>query len=337
MNRQHKIWPPGALPNSVSSSHVAAVYNQAGDDYVTYADGDPKRLFCFEGFHAYADRQLWSLLRKLICNLQVTGAHSINILDAGCGPGTWLRRVVSHAHRHGFSQITARGFDVALVQVQTARRLARDLAALPGVDLTFEVADLLDGLPETDRSVDITLCLYSVLSHLPVSDLPTVASEFARVTRGHFITTVRSIGSAPTVFVNSVEEARHFKLDHGRDRCEVEFCDGRRVAVSFHLFTVSELRELFRANFVIEGLCGLDIFHNRFVPDRRWNPVSVLGDQRLMLQLTELEEMFATDPGFMERATHLLLVGRCGSSQKMRAPLGTKSEFAPPIWPLSAY
>jgi hypothetical protein len=84
--------------------------------------------------------------------------------------------------------------------------------------------------------------------------------------------------------------------------------------VSFHLFTVSELKELFRANFVIEGLCGLDIFHNRFVPDRRWNPVSVLGDQRLMLQLTQLEETFATDPGFTEHATHLLLVGRCGSS-----------------------
>jgi hypothetical protein len=32
--------------------NIAAVHNQAGDDYVAYADGDPERLFSFEGMHA---------------------------------------------------------------------------------------------------------------------------------------------------------------------------------------------------------------------------------------------------------------------------------------------
>jgi hypothetical protein len=217
---------------------------------------------------------------------------------------------VTHAHRLGFSKITARGFDVALVQVQAARRLGRNLAALSGVDVTFEVADLHDPLREPNASVDITLCLYSVLSHLPVSDLPKVAAEIALVTRGCFTTTVRSIGSTPTVFVDSIEEARHFKLDHRLGRCEVEFRNGCRVSVSFHLFSARELTELFQAYLGIETLCGLDIFHNRFAPDRRWNPASVLVDNRLMLHLAQLEETYAADPGFMERATHLLLVGR---------------------------
>lgn len=78
------------------------------------------------------------------------------------------------------------------------QRLARNLVSLPNVNLTFEVADLLDRLPER-RFVDVTLCLYSILSHLPISELPKVVAEFGRVTRGYFITTVRSVGSTPCV------------------------------------------------------------------------------------------------------------------------------------------
>jgi SAM-dependent methyltransferase len=300
------VWPPHAI----ASRQIAGVYNQAGADYVAYADGDPEQLFCFDGLHGYADRRLWSLIEKKLGALRTAGASSVTILDAGCGPGTWLRRVVTHAHRLGFSKITARGFDVALAQIQAARRLARDLARLPCVDLTFEVADLLDRLTEPDAFVDVALCLYSVLSHLPILELPKVVAEFGRVTRGCFITTVRSIGSTPTAFVDSIDRARHFKLDHHLDRCEVEFSNGCRIAVRFHLFTAHELGDLFRPHFAIEDLRGLDIFHNRFVPDGRWNPTPMGPDEKLMQQLAQLEEAYATDPGFMERATHLLLVGR---------------------------
>jgi hypothetical protein len=36
----------------------------------------------------------------------------------------------------------------------------------------------------------------------------------------------------------------------------------------------------------------------------------VVADRALTRQLARLEEAYATDIGFMERATHLLLVGR---------------------------
>jgi hypothetical protein len=71
----------------------------------------------------------------------------------------------------GFRRITARGFDVASAQIEIARRLARDLTSMPGVDLSFDVSDLESRMPEADASVDITLCLYSVLSHLRVTSL----------------------------------------------------------------------------------------------------------------------------------------------------------------------
>jgi hypothetical protein len=40
-----------------AAANVAAAYNQAGGDYVAYADGDSTHLFAFNGLHAYADRR----------------------------------------------------------------------------------------------------------------------------------------------------------------------------------------------------------------------------------------------------------------------------------------
>jgi hypothetical protein len=178
------------------------------------------------------------------------------------------------------------------------------------VNLTFDVADLTRPLPEAEASVDMTLCLYSVLNHLPVIGLRKVSAEIARVTRRHFITTVRSVGSTPTIFVDSIEKARHFKLDHSLDRYDIELFNGRRIAARFHLFTARELKNCFAHQFIIEDLCGLDIFHNRFVPDRRWNPASFHVDLQLSGHLARLEEAYERNPEFMEHATHLLLVGR---------------------------
>jgi SAM-dependent methyltransferase len=306
---------PERLP-SVES--VSAAYDWVGDDYLAYADGDPERLFSFESPHAYADRQVWSVFETKLHDLRASGASSVSILDAGCGPGTWLRRLVTQARGLGFSRITARGFDVAQNQIQTARRMTRNLTGCPGVDLAFDVADLKAPLPEADASVDITICLYSVLSHLPMSSLPKVAAEIARVTKGYFITTVRPIGSTPTIFVDTLEKARYFQLDHALDRCDVELNNGRRIALPFHLFTAKELTNCFAGQFDIEDLCGLDIFHNRFLPDPRWNPTPFHVNPQLSDQLAELEQAYARDLCFRERASHLLLVARRSSAAAPR-------------------
>ena len=128
------------------------------------------------------------------------------------------------------------------------------------MNLTFDVADLAGRLPEHDASVDLTLCLYSALSHLPVARLPEISKEIARVTSGYFITTVRPIGSMPTAFVDSIEKVRRLKQDHVRDRCEIDLSDGRHIAFSFHQFTAVELRNHFASCFDIEDVRGLDLF-----------------------------------------------------------------------------
>ena len=79
-----------------------------------------------------------------------------------------------------------------------------------------------------------------------------------------------------------MNNARDFKLAHHLGRCEVEFSNGRRVALCFHLFTPDELRQCFASHFEIEDLAGLDIFHNRFTPDPRWNPMSLRVNGELL-------------------------------------------------------
>jgi SAM-dependent methyltransferase len=289
---------------------IAAVYNQAGDDYAAYADGDPAQLFAFDGLHAHADRQVWTLLETKLADLRASGASSLSLLDAGCGPGTWLRRLVTRAHTLGFTTITARGFDIAQAQISRAREQAQTLAGLPGVTLTFDIADFGSPLPEADASVDIALCLYSVLSHLPVAGLNTIADEIARVTSGYFVTTVRSIGSPPTAFVEPVEKVRRLQRNYASDRCDIELCDGRRMSLDFHLFAAHELASYFTPSFEIQDLRGLDLFHSRFAPDPRWNPQGLQPASQLSDELARLEEAYATDPAFIDRATHLLLVAR---------------------------
>jgi SAM-dependent methyltransferase len=304
--------PRYPLPSTLDSyaRNTAIAYDHAGNDYLTYADGDPTRPFAFNGLYAYSDRRIWSLIDGMLVARRASGAESVRILDAGCGPGTWLRRVVARAHALGFPAVTARGFDIADAQVLRARQLAVDLARLPGVDFTFEVADLTRPLAEADAGIDISLCLYTVLNHLPPTCLPSVVAELARVTAGYFVATVRAAGSTPTIYVDTIERARHFRQDHGADRLDIELHSGRRIAVGSHLFTADELRMLAAPHFAVEDLLGLDLFHSRFAADPRWNPASPPASDQIDSELERLEETYAHDADFMDRAAHLLLVAR---------------------------
>ncbi len=145
---------PGAMdrgsPLHDTSNEVAFAYDQAGQDYSLYADGNSEELFDFSGIHAYADRRLWERLNSTLLDLRETGVTSVNILDAGCGPGTWLRRLVVRAHEIGFTTINARGFDIAREQIRRARFLSKGLEALPGVRLRFDTSDLNARFAEDD-------------------------------------------------------------------------------------------------------------------------------------------------------------------------------------------
>ena len=219
-------------------SNVGADYDRAGERYRAYADGDLDTLYNFDGQYGFSDRETWGLIGQALHELRMKGVRRLSVVDLGCGPGTRLRRIIDRARQMGFTKIMARGFDLAEAQVRRARLLSHNLASHSDVDLRFEVGDIRSRMPEADGSVDICLCLYGVLNHLPAEDLPALFREVARVTKGQFFTTIRAIGSTPTVYVDGVKAAKAYHQDNVRGRLDVEFQDGSRTIVPIASVTV---------------------------------------------------------------------------------------------------
>ncbi len=111
-------------PTEQGEMAIASAYNEAGYRYGRYADGSARNLFTFDGRHAYSDRKAWDLIEVEFWNCARAACEILRVLDIGCGPGTWLRRVVVRARQLGF-EITAQGIDIADAQVNRARALSR--------------------------------------------------------------------------------------------------------------------------------------------------------------------------------------------------------------------
>ncbi|MEO8896391.1 MAG: class I SAM-dependent methyltransferase [Rhizomicrobium sp.] len=293
---------------------IANAYDRAGYRYAIYADGDLQKLFAFDGKYAHGDRKTWDAIEIALRGLRVR-QDRLTVLDLGCGPGTWLRRVVTRARQLGFARIEARGTDIATAQLQRARAHARALAEQPGISLKFEHGDLRGVLAAPDHSIDLCLCLNGVLNHLAPAALPGVFGEIARVTSGWFLATVRAVGSTPTVYIDELSAAKRFHQDNRHNRLEVEFHNGGRAAFDSHLFARAELQALAARHFEIDDLRGLDLFHGRFAADPRWNPEVSSPPAHFAEQLERLENRYCRDPGFIDHATHLLLAARAGKAK----------------------
>ncbi len=296
--------------SAVQGTNVGLDYDRVGERYRAYADGDVDKLYEFGGQYAYGDRELWRIVGNTLNEIRVGGARELSVLDLGCGPGTWLRRIVGRAEQMGFTRITARGVDLAKAQVQRARLLSQNLAHHAGVSLRFEAGDIRGRMPEADRSIDICLCLYGVLNHLPADDLPAVFAEVARITKGRFVATVRAIGSTPTIYVDGVKTARAYHQDNVLGRLEVEFDDGSQTSFPSRLYSAAEIRALAPPALQIDELSGLDLFHGRFATDPDWNPPEATPDANFIDALRALEHRFHRNPAFVDHATHLLLLAR---------------------------
>ena len=298
--------PVSAAPGA----DVGLDYDRAGERYRAYADGDVDKLYEFEGQYAYGDQEIWRILGNTLNKLRARGRRELSVLNLGCGPGTWLRRIVDWAGKMGFIRITARGVDLAEAQVRRARFLSQDIARQAGVGLRFEIGDIRERMPEPDSSVDICLCLYGVLNHVPADDLSTVFDQVARITKGKFVATLRAIGSTPTIYVDGVKAAKAYHQDNVHGRLQVEFQNGRQTSFPSHLFSAAEIRALATPSLEIEELSGLDLFHGRFATDPDWNPAEATPDANFIHALRTLERRFHRNPAFVDHATHLLLMAR---------------------------
>jgi hypothetical protein len=83
LSSQYRFRISDPVVHDSAAADVAAAYNQAGGDYVAYADGDPMNLFEFDGPHAYADRRVWTLLDAKLTDLRASGTRSIRVVQGG--------------------------------------------------------------------------------------------------------------------------------------------------------------------------------------------------------------------------------------------------------------
>ena len=294
---------------AVLGAATAAAYDGAGQDYVAYADGGFDRPFDFTGALGHADREVWRRIDLALTRLAAGGSRSLKVFDAGCGPGTWLRRIALRARELGFAALELRGLDIS----PKMAALAQDRLDLDGIslDIRVDVGDLGEKLPYCKGNFDISLCLFGVLNHLSAQAQQTLAASLARVTNDTLFVTVRTAGSLPTIYVDGVEKARSYHQDNAAGWLEIDMQDGRHVALPSHLFTCDELAALFAPHLATVSFAGLDLFASRFAPDPHWNPVTLKGQAEFDEYLGWLEQYFASNPSFIDRAAHILLTGEC--------------------------
>ena len=292
---------------------AAVAYNAVGATYSQYADGPLFDLLDVSK-SSYSDRVLWATMTDVMDKLYKQGNKTLRVIDAGCGPGTWVRRVVAYGKTMGFTSIEARGFDIASDQVDLARQLSIGEAAFEGVRIKFELADLTQGLPEEDGCIDLILCTYTVMNHIDTREHAGIASEFGRVLadNGHLIVTVRSVASVPTAYVDDMRNVRLLSHDFKNALLSVELNDGRNISIPSYLFTSEQIEATFLPFVNIQDIRAMDIFLSRFKPDPRWNNYvakEIPCYEKMRIVLESLEETYCRDIGWRDFGNQILLIG----------------------------
>jgi ubiquinone/menaquinone biosynthesis C-methylase UbiE len=295
---------------------IAQAYDHAGEAYGDYADGDgADDPSCSTRRFAHADAIVWATLRKTIDELRRTGVTTLRILDAGCGPGTWIRRLVAYARPLALG-IEATGFDIAQGQLEIARkRMDEASGGCQGANanIRFLVHNLADPLPWTDREFHIVLCNYIVLNHLDRRALPGAIRELCRVAKHRVITTLRAVASPVTGCIIGTEEVSEYHQDCRSGELRLVLKDGSQHVLTLNLYSAQRLRRLFEAQATVMDLRAVDLFLSRFVADDNWTGKLVRtlpGREHVVRWLREAEETLCRQPAWLDHGTHVLLVAQ---------------------------
>lgn len=310
---------------------TASAYDHVGDSYTRYADGDAIEDPAESGNRfAHADTIVWQTLRQSFEELRQAGVTSLRVLDAGCGPGIWTRRIAEYAHRTGLG-VSVVGFDISKTQLEKARHQAACIATRRenGASIEFREQDLSQPLPWPDGHFHIVLCNYAVLNHLSKRALPQAIAELCRVATHRVIATVRAIGSTASACIIGTEQVQDYRHDPERGELALVLKDGSQHRLSFNVYPAAGLAAMFAGHAEMIECRALDLFLSRFAPDEKWT-ATVVGNlperQKVLLELKLLEDVLCRSPGWIDHGTHVLLVAEPGASKSAKR---TKPREAP--------
>ncbi|WP_045835105.1 class I SAM-dependent methyltransferase [Hyphomicrobium sp. 99] len=312
--------------NSSPEGQTASAYNYVGNDYTSYADGNvdklnPEPAAAAHRF-AHADTIVWQAVRSALDELRKSGASEVRVLDAGCGPGIWTRRIADYANHIGLAA-TVVGFDISTTQLEIARKeTERYLASFskgPKPTLEFQERDLSKALPWAAGSFQLVLCNYTVLNHLTKHAVPAAISELCRVSTGCVIATLRAVGSGASACIIGMEHVREYRHDPARGHLALTLDDGSQHRLPMMMYSAQALEAMFLPHAEVVDLRAMDLFVNRFAADENWTSslLDRLPDRPSFLEkLKEMEEGLCRLPGWIDHGTHVLIVAKprsCGS------------------------
>ena len=292
---------------------TAWAYDQVGEAYGAYADGRATDEGCSTSRFAHADSIVWDSIRKTIDELRERRITRLRVLDAGCGPGTWVGRMVAYARGVNLA-IDATGFDIAEGQLEIARRrMAWATGASADTRVRFFTHNLADPLPWSDGEFHIVLCNYIVLNHLDRSALPAAIDELCRVANHHVIATLRAVASPVTACIIGTEHVSRYHHDRRSGELRLVLKDGSEHALTLNLYSAERLKALFGARAIIKDLRAVDLFLSRFALDENWTAhlASALpGRNQVLRSLREVEEQLCREPAWLDHGTHVLVVAQ---------------------------
>jgi SAM-dependent methyltransferase len=294
----------------------ASAYDHVGDAYGGYADGDAvDDPGAVSNRFAHADTIVWRAIRATIDDLRASGVSTLRVLDAGCGPGTWITRIAAHANRLGLA-VEAVGFDIAHAQLEIARNNAASLKTRcheGSLQIEFLNHDLSQPLPWCDAHFHIVLCNYVVLNHVPRDAVARAVEELCRVASHRVVATVRALGSPATACIIGQERVREYHQDCARGELKLALKDGTEHRFTFNLYGADVLRLMFAPHATIVELRAVDLFVSRFAADPHWTASllnGLAGRQEVLRNLGEIEETLCRQPGWIDHGTHVLIVGQ---------------------------
>ncbi len=305
---------------------TARSYNHVGHDYGQYADGGAVSGQSTSAHSRYeqGDAIVWQEVRQSLDELRRQNVSDVRVLDAGCGPGTWTRKIAGYAQEIGLG-IRIVGVDISTTQLDIAReeqRRARVRSNATTSSVEFQECDLSKPLPWAGGFFNLVLCNYTVLNHVAEDALPATISELCRVSSGNVIATLRAIGSAPTACIIGMEHVREYLYDDDDGELRVTLDDASRHRLIFKMYTAEALGAMFALHAEIRELRAIDIFAGRFADDRKWTSALLqrLPQRRALLdKLEKLEEELCRQPGWIDHGTHVLIVARSKSVAKQNA------------------
>ncbi len=305
------------------SSDIAGFYNSFSENYTAYANGsapledmiDPKLNLHSHSF-SRSDWKTWQAIQSSIDTLidekkRREDKGPITLLDVGCGDGVWAIRIAHYCLSNNMA-VDVDCVDLSDKMLQCAELLFSEFCdsfeALPDLSVTFSKCNIIDGLGDSRRGrrYDLTLCLHTVLNHVPREALDGCIGELLEHTSGFLYLSVKPPFSRPTFYAASMSEV--IRYERRDDHLYALDMKGKFHIIPSSLISAEQLRDLFRRYPIHYELVALDVVLSRFMPDPQWIGHDT-GEMSVPIDsLLALEAKVSADPTLLDFANHILAV-----------------------------